>query len=204
MNNINKAIIFLNLKLTEDSLSDTEAPAIGKTVKQKIIKLIHNRCITYLLNLTCASTQSPLSPPTCTPESDFDKLSCPVSPMVDSSSPLETLSSFPSTSAADAIILCDQRPENKKESETVEHFHQQGCGCSEKCSSRYPLTHYTTLRSQCAELDHNALDMVIMGQLMALTKTNLEKHQTIYMHLGEKVYNLHEINLLGKHSLLFH
>ena len=141
-----------------------------------------------MLNLTGASTQSPLSPPICTPESDLDKFSCPVSPTVDSTSPLEASFSFSSTPAADAIIICDQRPEDKKESETVEYFYQQGCGCPEKCSSKFSLTHYTTLRSQCAELDHNALDMVIMGQLMALTKTYLEKHQTTYMHLGEKVY----------------
>ena len=81
------------------------------------------------------------------------------------------------------------RPQDEIEKKKIETFCEQGCGCPENCSANYTLHHYKTLRSQCSELDHVTLDMVIMGQIMALTSITQERRQTAYMHLGLKVIN---------------
>ena len=70
------------------------------------------------------------------------------------------------SSSLSDTITCDLRPQDEIEKKKIEAFCEQGCGCPENCSANYTLHHYKTLRSQCSELDHDTLDMVIMGQIM--------------------------------------
>ena len=77
------------------------------------------------------------------------------------------------------------RPEDIKEDEAITSFMAHGCGCPLSCSDKFLRHHYELIRNQCAELTHEMLDMVIMGQLMALTPLNT--NTTKYMHQGEKV-----------------
>ena len=78
-----------------------------------------------------------------------------------------------------------------------------GCEChlfrGHACSSQFPKEHYRDVRNMCAELDHEALDFVIMGALMTnstITKSvnhrghiphNRQRVSTIYHHQGLQV-----------------
>ena len=77
------------------------------------------------------------------------------------------------------------RPEDIKEVEAITSFMAYGCGCPLSCSDKFLWHLYELIRNQCAELTHKMPDMVIMGQLTALTPVNT--HTTKYMHQGEKV-----------------
>ncbi len=97
----------------------------------------------------------------------------------------------------------DLRPVDEMEGEKIRRFISEGCGChinnDHNCSSLFSLSHYRSNRDICAELEHDSLDLVIMGQLMALTfntdiiiDKNNQSHDrqrlsTQYMHLGQKV-----------------
>ena len=159
----------------EDSFLENETPAVGKkaVVIRHVVFLSHT---TVLTELEVASPQSSLPV-----ESDCDGLSStslPISGCEDTGIHSTSLS---------ATITYDLRPEDETVKKRIEKFCEEGCGCPENCSANYTLHHYETLRSQCSELDHDTLDMVIMGQIMALTTTTQERRQTTYMHLGLKV-----------------
>ena len=83
----------------------------------------------------------------------------------------------------------DERPEDKREADKITAFITDDCKCPLNCSSLFSRRHYETIRSQCAELSHDMLDMLIMGQLMALTPRipSSDINITSYMHMGQKV-----------------
>ena len=83
----------------------------------------------------------------------------------------------------------EARPEDQREADTIDRFMAEGCKCPLNCSLKFSRPHYELTRSQCAELTHETLDMVIMGQLMALTPVvpSSDINITHYMHQGEKV-----------------
>ena len=55
------------------------------------------------------------------------------------------------------------------ESELVSDFMAKGYGCHSQCLSMLSEEHVTDVRSHCASLTHDELDLVILGQLMALS-----------------------------------
>ena len=63
----------------------------------------------------------------------------------------------------------EQRGINAEEEEKVAKFHSDGCGCAKKCSLQFTLEHIREVRADMAQLDRTALDMTIMGQVMAFT-----------------------------------
>ncbi len=77
------------------------------------------------------------------------------------------------------------RKEDEREYEVITHFLTSGCKCPTNCSSKFSRQHYERLRCQCAELNHEVLDMVIMGQLMAFSRPEHKVYH--YLHIGEKV-----------------
>ena len=86
----------------------------------------------------------------------------------------------------------------------MKKFVEQGCGCSRRCSRQFSKDHYLTVRAQCQELEHDYLDVALMGVLMAQTSTSetvdstvshrhrreskeRERQRTQFYHLGQKV-----------------
>ena len=56
-----------------------------------------------------------------------------------------------------------------REREKIQTYLTEGCGCVKNCSSFYDESYVTKIRSDCAELTNGELDMVVMGQLLALS-----------------------------------
>ena len=92
---------------------------------------------------------------------------------------------------------------DEKEEEKVLKFVHDKCCCqlnnNLSCSDLFHITHYREMRNQCAELDHDSLDLVMMSQMMALMSNSTVNRRkgskteersrpaTSFMHLGEKV-----------------
>ena len=60
------------------------------------------------------------------------------------------------------------------EEKRVKEFIDRGCGCDNgpnksQCSLLFPIEHYRSLRSTFAELNHDELDLIVMGHIMAHT-----------------------------------
>ncbi len=62
-----------------------------------------------------------------------------------------------------------------EEKELVIYFLRVGCGChlwnGNNCSRQFTQEHVEEVRSQCASLSNNELDMVLLGQLMAASNS---------------------------------
>ncbi len=67
-----------------------------------------------------------------------------------------------------------------KERENVIKYLSDGCGCIKQCSSSFDECYLTKIRSDCAELTHDQLDLVVMGQVLAVidssSQTGGQKH----------------------------
>ncbi len=63
-----------------------------------------------------------------------------------------------------------------EEKELVKAFLGAGCGCQlweqRCCSLQFSVKHVEEVRSQCASLSRNELDMVLLGQIMAASNTS--------------------------------
>ncbi len=88
------------------------------------------------------------------------------------------------TSANEEDITGGERHEDAIEAAKVSTFMNSGCDCHQSCYKLFTRSHYELIRNQCAELEHDTLDMVIMGQVMALTTKRMT---TLYSHQGHKV-----------------
>ena len=99
----------------------------------------------------------------------------------------------------DLEIAFDRREIDKKEEEIVKSFVVEGCACNlnggNGCSKFFSQEHYQSMKNQCVELDHDSLDLLIMGQIMATTifehTTRCDKERervtTQFLHQGKKV-----------------
>ena len=92
---------------------------------------------------------------------------------------------------------------DEKEEEKVIKFVEDKCryqlNNNSSCCDLFHIAHYRERRNQCAELDRDSLDLVVMSQMMALmsnstvnrrkgSKTQERRRPaTSFMHLGEKV-----------------
>ena len=87
-----------------------------------------------------------------------------------------------------AAVLTEQRSlddeEDKKISDCV-------CGCNMQkkgpCSALFSRQHYTTMRAAAAALTWGELNMLVMGEIMALTGMETRNHTTIFHHRGHRV-----------------
>lgn len=100
-------------------------------------------------------------------------------------------------------VLLDLRPSDVAENHFVEEFMSHGCSCKrwggKACSLQFTEEYVTEIRMSLKELTTSELDLVIMGQLIAFTKTgnttSNNKHipqerkrgHTTYYHQGKVV-----------------
>ena len=109
----------------------------------------------------------------------------------------------------------ESRDLDEAEERKVQEFCERGCGCSlakgRPCSSQFNQEHYCVARANAAELSWGELNMVVMGQVMALTCCDSatmnsavrQKSCTLFHHEGHRICRntflfLHGI---GKHRL---
>ena len=64
----------------------------------------------------------------------------------------------------------DIRAEDMADEAVCQKFLQEGCGCSENCYKKFSPSHLIQQRYELAELSRDELDLVVMSQLMALSK----------------------------------
>ena len=68
-----------------------------------------------------------------------------------------------------------------------------GYGChlftGRSCSKQFPKEHYRDVRNMCAELDHEALDFVIMGALMTNTTTSNSVNRRGHLPQNRQSFN---------------
>ena len=75
------------------------------------------------------------------------------------------------------LAVCEieeARAVDDEEEKRVKEFVDRGCGCDNgpnksQCSLLFPIEHYRSLRSTFAELNHDELDLIVMGHIMAHT-----------------------------------
>ena len=89
----------------------------------------------------------------------------------------------------------EKREIDVKEEERVLLFSTEGCGCHKLCWKQFSAEHYGEMRNNMAQLEHDALDLVIMGQIMAGTTVSNQKIFTHFYHHGKSVSVLHIIML---------
>ena len=85
----------------------------------------------------------------------------------------------------------EKREIDVKEEERVLLFSTEGCGCHKLCWKQFSAEHYGEMRNNMAQLEHDALDLVIMGQKMAGTTVSNKKIFTHFYHHGKSVSVLH-------------
>ena len=89
------------------------------------------------------------------------------------------------------------------EERSISRFTANGCACKHfdggPCCKLFSTSHYREVRDQCRELTRSELDLVVMGQLLALTHsgamTQAKKHKpkerqksfTYFFHGGHKI-----------------
>ena len=74
-------------------------------------------------------------------------------------------------------VAFELRPEDTEEEALTEWYQREGCSCthgpdSQPCCQSFPVTYYREHRNICIEMTRDQLDLVIMGQLSALTYTS--------------------------------
>ena len=102
------------------------------------------------------------------------------------------------------------------------NFMEKGCGCQlwekQQCYLQFSSSHYSSQRSQCASLSKDELDMLILGQLAALSHFELnpkyslltpKRVHTTYYHLRKQVCRttflfLHGIGRTRLENLMLH
>ena len=71
-------------------------------------------------------------------------------------------------------VATDKRQIDATEEEKIRSFVEQGCGCrlaeNGPCSRLFTLKYYQEIRNNVAELSWGELNMVLMGEVMALTR----------------------------------
>ena len=104
-------------------------------------------------------------------------------------------------------VQIEQRGIDEEEEEKVTEFCSKGCGCSMQCSSRLSQEHIRLMRANVAALDRTALDMTIVGQIMAFTncsEISLHSSKHRHQHKEREKYNTlcyHRVHeYVGRHS----
>ncbi len=93
----------------------------------------------------------------------------------------------------------DDSEEDAKEEMLIQKFVENGCGCNlgsskNQCSYNITINHFREVRYNMAELTHDELDVVIMGQVMAGTfqestfrSETRQRGYTAFFHQGSRI-----------------
>ena len=81
-------------------------------------------------------------------------------------------------------VVIDITDAREMEERSIARFAERGCSCKHfdggPCCRLFSASHYQEVRDQCRELSRSELDLVVMGQLLALTNsgdmTQAKKH----------------------------
>lgn len=79
-------------------------------------------------------------------------------------------------------VLAEFRALDTAEERDTQTFSEEGCSCvygpgGRPCCQHFSRQQYLDFRAQCAELSHAEMDMVLMGQVMALSESrDLTRH----------------------------
>lgn len=88
-------------------------------------------------------------------------------------------------------------PTDDKEEQLISEFMSSGCGCSKikekSCIDQFSLDHVKALRSSCAELTHEQLDMLLFGQALSFMHNSSTTHRE-----GERKKDYCSVTHLGK------
>ena len=96
-------------------------------------------------------------------------------------------------------VPIDQRDLDVTEEQLVQEFVRDGCKCDlgpsrTPCSSSITMDHLRAVRCQMADLTHDELDLVVMGQVMAgcfssetFRKQERSRSFTIFHHNGARI-----------------
>ena len=85
-------------------------------------------------------------------------------------------------------VLVQSNQQGLDEQQLVESFVRDGCSCpfgpdSSPCCRQFQPEHYHEMRCWCSELTKQEKDLMIKGQLMAMTNTSkITKHSTTHQH----------------------
>ena len=66
------------------------------------------------------------------------------------------------------VLLHEEGEIDVRERQMIEEYLMEGCGCLRRCSSHIDESFLSKMRSNCAKLTHNQLDLLVMGQLLAV------------------------------------
>ena len=109
------------------------------------------------------------------------------------------------------VLQNEEREIDVKERQIIEEYFMEGCGCLRRCSSHIDESFLSKMRSNCAELTHDQLDLLVMGQLLAVvnysaatTSMRHEPHHSIkkstqFLFGGDNVKK----GSMYEHSLLY-
>ena len=98
-----------------------------------------------------------------------------------------------------ASVPIDQRELDVMEEQLIQEFVREGCKCDlgpnrSPCSSSITIDHFRSVRCQMADLTHDELDLVVMGQVMAgcfsaVTFRQQERSRsfTVFHHNGRRI-----------------
>ena len=93
----------------------------------------------------------------------------------------------------------EERDIDEREKQKIETYLRDGCGCVKNCSSHFDEVYLMKIRSDCAELTHDQLDLIVMGQLLSCVTESSETGGTrhiphprvrpscSFLHRGAKV-----------------
>ena len=124
---------------------------------------------------------------------------------------------FVSTSQHNGALLavCDIEDTTRavdEEEKRIQEFVGRGYGCYNgsnkcQCSLFFPIEHYRSLRSTFAELSHDELDLIVLGQIMALTfQSSLLQGHHSYSPTERKITYTqlyHQGHRVCQHTFLF-
>ena len=112
-------------------------------------------------------------------------------PTVDDSPHTPQTEVLPQQAGANQQVMTEQRSLDEEEESKVRAFTSSGCGCTllnkGPCSALFSREHYATMRADAAALTWSELNMVVMGEVMALTVMETTNHTTLFQHHGHHV-----------------
>ena len=88
--------------------------------------------------------------------------------------------------ATGALEYLEERALDEEEERAITEFVSSGCGCKMgnkgPCSALFSREHYRAMRVDAAALSWNELNMVLIGQVMALTAMASRNQVTVFQH----------------------
>ena len=99
---------------------------------------------------------------------------------------------LPTLLGSNSVILTSVRDIDKREEDILDWYSSQGCSCSlgqddSPCFAQFSRDHYATMREDCAQLTREEKNILIMGQIMAMSNTSkLTKHSSHHWHTPQE------------------